>query len=87
MTSKPPHPREENPVDGASVTLGGSVQRTMPRLAADGVETAEISIDGAEHLYREIRIPNLLKDRNGKNVALQPGSEVEITITLRSRKA
>jgi hypothetical protein len=38
-----------------------------------GPEKAQISVEGAEHLYREIRVENSLQDENGKKVGLKPG--------------
>ena len=37
-------------------------------------------VEGADDLYREIRIENVLKDENGQKVALKPGAHVEVTI-------
>ena len=36
---------------------------------------AEIAIEGADHLYREIRIENALEDDKGKPVKLKPGAQ------------
>jgi hypothetical protein len=43
-------------------------------------EKAQISVEGADHLYREIRVPNNLTDANGQKVKLQEGAEVDIKI-------
>jgi uncharacterized protein YfaS (alpha-2-macroglobulin family) len=43
-------------------------------------EKAEIGVEGADHLYREIRIENKLIDENGKEVKLKEGATVEITV-------
>jgi len=37
-------------------------------------------VEGADHLYREIRIENTLTDENGDKVRLKQGAEVEVTI-------
>jgi len=37
-------------------------------------------VEGADHLYREIRIENALKDQDGEQVRLKEGTPVEITI-------
>jgi hypothetical protein len=37
-------------------------------------------VEGAEELYREIRIDNTLIDKNGDKVKLKEGSEVEVTV-------
>jgi hypothetical protein len=43
-------------------------------------EKAQITVETADHLYREIRIENTLTDENGRKVGLKPGAEVEITV-------
>ncbi len=43
-------------------------------------EKAQIAVEGADHLYREIRIENTLMDGDGKAVRLKPGAEVEVTV-------
>jgi hypothetical protein len=40
-------------------------------------ETAEIAVDGADDLYREIRIENKLTDEDGNAVKLKEGGPVE----------
>ena len=43
-------------------------------------EKAQIAVEQADHLYREIRIENSLQDEEGKQVRLKPGAEVDVTI-------
>ena len=43
-------------------------------------EKAEISIQGCDDLYKEIRIDNSLTDGTGDEVKLKTGAEVEVTI-------
>lgn len=43
-------------------------------------EKAQIAVEGADHLYRELRIENELIDGNGRKVGLKPGAEVEVTV-------
>lgn len=43
-------------------------------------EKAQISVEGADHLYKEIRVPNQLVDDEGKKVKLKPGAAVEVKI-------
>ena len=43
-------------------------------------EKAQINVQGADHLYRELRIENTLTDENGDRVKLKRGAEVEVTI-------
>jgi len=43
-------------------------------------EKAQIAIEGADDLYREIRIENSLTDENGDGVRLTKGAEVDVTV-------
>lgn len=61
-----------------TVTLPGVVEKIVKPLAEP--EKAQIVIEGAEHLYKEIRINNELKDGEGEKVKLKPGAEVNVTI-------
>lgn len=63
-----------------SVTLTGTVEKIIPSLHPDQPDKAQIAIEGAEHLYREIRVDNVLQDDHGKEVGLKPGADVEVTI-------
>lgn len=65
----------------ASTTLPGKVERVIQSHPNSGEpEKAQIAVEGADHLYREIRVPNRLVDGDGKQVKLKPGAEVEVTI-------
>jgi len=65
----------------ASATLPGKVEKVIPSHPSSGEpEKAQIAVEGADHLYREIRVPNTLTDANGHKVKLQQGAEVEVTI-------
>jgi hypothetical protein len=63
-----------------TTTLPGTVQKIIKPPHPSMPEKAEIAIEGAEELYREIRIENTLTDGKGNEVALKPGAEVEVTI-------
>ena len=43
-------------------------------------EKAEIEVRDADHLYKEIRIDNELKDENGKKVKLKEHAEVDVVV-------
>lgn len=65
----------------ASTTLPGKVERVIKSHPQSGEpEKAQIAVEGADHLYREIRVPNSLVDGDGKKVKLKPGAEVDVTI-------
>jgi protein involved in polysaccharide export with SLBB domain len=63
-----------------STTLPATVEKIIKPLFPSEPERAQISIEGADHLYREVRIENALIDENGEKVRLKPGAEVEVTI-------
>jgi hypothetical protein len=69
-----------NPDEKPSTTLPGTVEKIIKSPDPNVPEKAQIGIEGAEHLYREIRIDNVLKDRDGEKVALKQGAEVDVTI-------
>jgi hypothetical protein len=62
-----------------AVTLPGTVDKVIPGNSVVP-EKAQISVEGGEHLYRELRVDNVLQDENGKKVGLKPGAKVEVTI-------
>jgi hypothetical protein len=62
-----------------AVTLQGTVDKIIPGNSVVS-EKAQISVQDAEHLYKEIRVENTLQDENGNKVGLKPGAHVEVTI-------
>lgn len=63
-----------------STTLSAVVEKIIKPLSPREPEKAQIAVEGADHLYRELRIENTLTDESGAKVRLKPGAEVEITI-------
>ena len=63
-----------------STTLPATVEKIITSPSPREPEKAQISVEGADHLYRELRIENTLTDENGHKVRLKPGTEVEVTI-------
>jgi hypothetical protein len=63
-----------------STTKPGIVQKIIKRADPREPEKAQIAIEGAEELYREIRIDNVLKGEKGEDVALKQGAPVDVTI-------
>lgn len=63
-----------------SITLPGVVEKVIQPIHPQQPEKAQIEIEGADHLYREIRIENNLKDKDGSPVRLKEGTEVEVRI-------
>ena len=66
----------ENP----AVTLPAVVEKIVKPFNPSEPEKAQIAIQGADHLYREIRVENTLKNAAGEKVRLKPGAEVDVTI-------
>jgi hypothetical protein len=67
-----------------STTLPATVERIIKPIIPSEPEKAQIAVEGADHLYRELRIENTLTDENGNEVKLKPGAEVEVTIAAES---
>jgi hypothetical protein len=63
-----------------NVTLPGKVEKVIESPHPAEPEKAQISVEGGDPLYKEIRIENKLKDENGQNVRLKEGAEVEVTL-------
>jgi hypothetical protein len=71
---------EDRPDEKVSVTLPGTVEKIIPPIASNEPEKAQISVEGAEDLYKEIRVDNALQDESGNEVALKKGAKVDVTI-------
>lgn len=63
-----------------SATLSATVEKIIQPRSPSEPEKAQIAVEGADHLYRELRIENKLTDENGDEVKLKVGAEVEVTI-------
>ena len=66
--------------DKPSTTLPATVEKIIKSPYPNVPDKAQISVEGADHLYRELRIENTLIDENGDKVHLKNGAEVEVTI-------
>jgi hypothetical protein len=64
----------------SSTTLPGKVEEVIPASDVPEPEKAQIAVEGAEDLYKEIRVKNSLTAENGDNVRLKKGAEVEVTV-------
>jgi hypothetical protein len=63
-----------------AVTLPAVVEKIVKPFNPSEPEKAQIAIQGADQLYREIRVENTLKNAAGEKVRLKPGAEVDVTI-------
>ncbi len=65
----------------ATAKLPGTVEKVIkPHPNSKEPEKAQIAVQGADHLYRELRVPNKLTDEEGNPVKLKEGEEVEVKI-------
>jgi hypothetical protein len=71
-------PKGEN-VDNEkpAVTLPGVVEKIVKPITPNEPEKGQIAIQGADDLYREIRVENTLENAAGEKVRLKPGAEVD----------
>jgi hypothetical protein len=60
--------------------MRGKVQKLIKPFTPAQSGKAEILINEADDLYRELRIENVLKNPDGEEVALKPGAEVDVII-------
>lgn len=63
-----------------TVKLHGVVDKIVPSNHPSQPEKAQIVIQEAEDLYKEIRIDNALHNGGGEKVKLKRGTEVDVTI-------
>jgi uncharacterized protein YfaS (alpha-2-macroglobulin family) len=64
----------------ASTTLPRTVEQIIRSPYPSKPDKAEIAVEGADELYKEIRIENTLIDEDGNEVNLKKGAQVEVTI-------
>jgi hypothetical protein len=69
-------PKAEKP----SVTLPGTVEKIIKPSEPGEPEKAQIEIEGADDMYREMRIENSLTTEDGKPARLKKGAEVDVTV-------
>jgi predicted DNA-binding antitoxin AbrB/MazE fold protein len=67
-------------MSNARTTKPGTVEKLIKPIDPSEPEKAQISIDGAEPLYKEIRIENKLIDEKGNEVKLKEGADVEVHV-------
>jgi hypothetical protein len=60
--------------------LHGTVEKVIKPVVPGEPEKAQIGIEEADHLYREIRVENILIDENGEKAKLKPGAEVDVVV-------
>jgi hypothetical protein len=73
-------PENSEETEKPTVTLPGTVQKIITSPHPEIPEKVEIAIEGADELYKEIRIENTLTDQKGNEVQLTQGAEVDVTV-------
>jgi hypothetical protein len=68
-----------------STTLPGTVEKIIKSPDPRSPEKAQITVEGGEDLYREVRINNVLINQNGEEVALKEGAKVDVTIEAEAK--
>ena len=63
-----------------SATLPGTVEKIIKSPDPSEPEKAQIAVEGADHLYKELRIENNLTDEDGNQVRLKQGAKVDVTV-------
>jgi len=58
----------------------GTGEKIIKPPAPSEPEKAQIEIDGADHLYREIRVANVVTDEKGDEARLKPGAKVDVIV-------
>ena len=61
-------------------TLRGRVEKLIRPAVPREPEKAQIGVDQADDLYREIRVENVLTGEDGQQVRLKPGAEVDVVL-------
>jgi|HubBroStandDraft_4_1064222.scaffolds.fasta_scaffold00495_11 hypothetical protein len=68
----------------ASAVMPGTVEMIIKSPLPNESETAQITVEGADHPYEQIRSENTLTDKNGDEVQLKAGAKVQVTVRSRA---
>ena len=60
--------------------MGGRVEKIIKPIAPSEPEKAQISVEEADTLYREIRVENVVTDEKGGKARLKPGADVDVIV-------
>lgn len=63
-----------------STTLIGTVDKIIKPRVPNEPERAQIVVEGADHLFKELRIENALTDAAGNRVHLKSGARVQLIV-------
>ena len=71
--------------DAPSTTMPGNVAKIIPSRSSQP-EKAQITVEEADHGYRDLRIENTLLDEHGVNVRLKKGAHVQVSVTAKEHQ-
>jgi hypothetical protein len=60
--------------------LRGTVEKIIKPVTPSEPEKVQIGIEEADHLYRELRVENVVIDENGGKARLKPGAQVDVIV-------
>jgi hypothetical protein len=60
--------------------LRGTVEKIIKPVVPTEPEKAQIGIDQADDLYREIRVENVVTNEKGEKARLKPGAKVDVVV-------
>lgn len=64
--------------------LHGTVKKVIKPVIPSEKEKAQIDVHEGDHLYREIRIDNIVLDDNGQKAKLKEGEAVDLIVETQS---
>jgi hypothetical protein len=70
--------------DQSNAAMSGTVEAIIKSPLPNESDKAQITVEGADHPYEQIRIQNTLTDKNGDEVQLKPGAKVQVTVRSRA---
>jgi|ERR1700687_4482603 hypothetical protein len=77
----PPHSSlEAGMIKRPKTTKPGRVKKIIKSCDPSEPEKAEVEVHGADELYKEIRIENVLEDEHGKKVKLKEDADVDVVV-------
>jgi hypothetical protein len=67
-------------------TKPGTVEKIIKSPYPEEPEKAQIAVEGADDLYKEIRIENTFENEKGEKVKLKVGAHVDVTVEADSKE-
>jgi len=64
----------------SSTSRPATVQKIVKPIYPGEPEKAQIVVEGADDLYRELRVENTLTDEKGHEVSLKQGAHVDVVV-------